>query len=1262
MRSTSSALASHPARPSSLAVAALLAAMSTLSHAQTTRSWQNPSGGGDWGTSANWSGGAIPTALDTAQIGGLSSANTTPDLNGATFSVAGLVLIPRTSGFSASNFTIQSTGSQGTLELGAAGIVVRNGGLATIASSVTLNLAADQNWGGGSDLPNIGTGLTVNGLITGSGKITLTDGNSDNTGAFTFGNGDNTFSGGFQINKRSAVLGAGSTVTSGALTGGPLGTGTVTLAGGTLRSNGATARTLHNNIVVTGATSLGHSSQTGALTFSDSGLATASTFTLGSSTNGAVSTLRAGGANLTFDQVIAETGGSGQGILFAATSGTPTVTLNRAKTAAGGLFAGGVNLVLANGVASSGSIAAVNGSVTATGSNKFSSGELISDAANIVATDTANFSEVSGDRARVYNNGRLGFATTQTQSAVAGLVSSDSRLRLGLGSGGGNATVAENYDQSALGDGRAGLVSASTGIITYNGVLGAGSDATYRLGGGAGTLALGTADTLAGANSLIVEGGGTLRLDAAQSYTGSTTVNSGLTLNGPSATINGSSAVAINNATLTVDNAGGAAASTDRFADSTTITLSRGVLSMQNSGSGTPPDEVFDTLAVNAGANAVNLSNTPAGTKSFSVTTLSRANNALVTFRGDSFGSTGGSVANRNTFRITGTAPALVGGGGAEGSTNVSIIPWARGNTGGGANFAANTFVTFDSTNQVIRNLSTTTEFAQASGATQISAAIGANTDRNVRVTGSATGTTTLQPAATSSTINALLVDNTGATAATTYSLNSNTLAVTGGAVHLQHSASQNLTLNSGTLDFGSAEGVITQNGNSFYLATVGTQIVGTGGLSVYTLNGGGVSLGGTTTSGFSGGFTFGGNGYLAVDQDQRFGNAANNITHGGGELRFFAGLTSTRGLTLLGNVGDNTLGNNNGSQTVTWNGVVSGSGRLRLINNASSASTTGFNLGGANTYSGGTQIEGINVTASNDSALGTGTVTLQGANNNAAALSLTSAAPALGGLRGTDGTVTINPSGGSATLAIGANNENTVFLGAIAQGAGKTGSLTKVGTGDFVLGGTASHTGTTTVSAGRFTVAGLVASSAVTVQSGATLALAGGRVQAVTVDSGAALVGSGTVGDLALNGELALGSSPGVLTLADGATLTFGSGSGSTFEFTSASFGLGSYDRVAGTAGGATESAVLAGTLNLVFSGGGYALGENVARIFDLGSIAGAFVSVSVSGLDTGLAATFDPATGYVSITNAIPEPSAFAALAGLGALGFAALRRRRA
>lgn len=1203
----------------SAASLALVGLLGLPAQAQTTRTWQNPGGGGDWGTPANWSGSAVPTSLDTAQIGGLTTSNTNPDLNAATFSVAGLSLIPRTSGFSGSSFSILSTGGQGTLNLGSGGIVVRNGALATIASSVTLNLTSNQNWGGGSDSPNVGTGLTVAGLVTGSAKITLTDANSDNTGVFTFSNGGSTFSGGFQINKRTAAIGASSTVSAGDLVSGPLGTGTVTLNGGTFRSDGGTARTLHNNVLVSGTTNLGSASGTGALTFSDAGLTTASTFTLGSSTNGNVSVLRVGGTNVTLDQVIAESGGSGQSVNFAATSGTPTVTINRTKTATGNILSGGVGLVLANGAANPGSILAVNGSVTATAANKFSSGALVSDGANLVATDATNYSAVAGGTASVYNNGRVSFATTQTEAAIDALVSADSRFRLGLGSGSGSATYTENYSQAALGDGRTGLVSASTGTSTYTGVLGAGSDATYRVGGGAGTLSLTAANTLTGSNSVIVEGGGTLSVGNAQNYTGTTTVNSNLTLSGPTATINGSSGVIINNSTLSVDNTGGAAGTTNRFADAATVTLNRGVLSMVNNGTGTPPIEVFDTLAVNAGANAVNVGNTPTGTKGFSVTSLTRANNALVTFRGDSFGSNGGSLTNRNIFRITGTAPTLTGGGGADGTTTISILPWARGNTTGSASFAATTFVTFDAANQVIRPLNTTTEFVQANNNTtaridQAIATAGGATNYNVRSAPGTTGGATLVNTASSSvTLNSLLFDNVSATGANTYGFNSSTINVTSGAVHIQNSVGFNLTLNSGTLAFGSAEGVITNNANSFYLTTLSTQITGTGGVSIYNVNSGGIALSSVSTAGFSGGLTIGGNGFVAVDQDQRFGAATNNITHGGGELRFFAGFTSTRGLNLLGNVGDNTLGNNNTSgQVVSWNGNISGDGRLRLINNNGANGTNGFNIGGNNTYTGGTQIEGIAVTASSNTALGTGTVTLQGANGNVASLSVTAAAPVIGGLRGTDGTVTINPTGSSATLTVGSNNENTVFNGVIAQGAGKTGSLDKVGTGKLVLGGNNTFTGETKVSAGTLDIQGTIASD---------LSIAGGKLE---------LGGAGIKN----------------LTLAANKNFSLTSGTWSfTFE------GPSSFDSIIGS-----------GTGTFTISGGTIDFG-GVDLVAGSYQILGGFASGTVAGLgfagyDTDLFSVALDNAGLLNIT-AVPEPSTWAL--GIGAGLFALVVGRR-
>ena len=1066
----------------------------------------------DWGTGTNWNTGSVPTSVNTAQIG-QSLVNLTLDLNGGTFAVNALNIIPRRHDFgTGANVTINATGG-GLLQIGTGGVTV-NGGTGTTTIAAPIEVTANQIWTGGTNNPS--GNATFNGAISGLGQITRT---ASNASIFTFA-GANTFSGGFINSAQTTRLGSASTVAGGVITDGPLGRGTVTLNAGTLSSNGGTARTLFNNIVLGGTMNLGNSAQTGALTFSDGGLTTATTFTLASAANGNVSVLRAGGTNLTFDQVIAESGGARQSVLIAGTSGTPTVTINRTKTATGNILSGGVNLVLANGAAQAGALLGVNGSLTATGSNKFSSGALVSDAASLIASDAANYSAVADGKATVYNNGRASFATDQTQATLAGLFTSDSQLRLGLGSGSGSASVTENYNQSALGNGKAGLVSASSGTMTYNGTLTAGSDATYRVGGGAGTLALGTA--LTGSNSLLVEGGGTVTSTSNNSYNGATTVTgTTVTISGLAGALSATTAITLNaGTTLNLTNNTGAV-NTARIGDTVGLTLNNSNFAL-NGTSTTAASETVGNLTFNAGRNFITVAQTPAAAtvKTLQFGTVTRLNNALAVFRGDSLGGTGTA---RNEIRFS-AAPTLIGGGGAAGSNNISIIPWARGGLGTGG---ATTFATYE-TNGV--RVLTTAEFVQANNDTtaridQAIATAGGASNYNVRAIPNTTGGATLVNTASSTVnLNALLIDNNGATGSNTYSLNSSTINVASGALHVQQTASQNLTIGTGTIAFGAAEGVITVNGNSFFQTNFGTQITGSGGLSIYAVNGGGVQLSGVTTSGFSGGLTIGGNGYVGVDQDGRFGAAANSVTHAGGALRFLSGFTTTRDLILLGNVGNNTLENNSTTAAMNWNGTISGSGLLRLVN--SNATNFGFSLGGANNYSGGTQIEGINVSTTSNTALGTGTVTLLGANNFAAALTLSGAgtAPTLGGLRGTDGTVTITTTdaGNAATLSIGSNNESTVFNGVIAQAAGKTASLRKVGTGTLVLSGNSTYTGATDVNAGQLIVAGSL-SGAVNVQNVNT--------------ADALLAGTGVVGDLVVKsgGGFAGTVDPGVAANAVG-------------------------------------------------------------------------------------------------------------------------------
>lgn len=239
----------------------------------------------------------------------------------------------------------------------------------------------------------------------------------------------------------------------------------------------------------------------------------------------------------------------------------------------------------------------------------------------------------------------------------------------------------------------------------------------------------------------------------------------------------------------------------------------------------------------------------------------------------------------------------------------------------------------------------------------------------------------------------------------------------------------------------------------------------------------------------------------------------------------------------------------------------------------------------------------------------------------------------------------------------------NTMSAGFTNNGTGAT-SIVKTESGRWILAGNNTYTGTTTVSGGTLGLSGSIANSATTVQDTATLALMGGTAGSVTIDSGAFLTGSGTVGSTTVNGTLAIGNSPGTLTLSNGASLALGSGSVSDFEFTSSGFEIGSFDRVVGTAGGLAETATLGGTLNLIFTGSGYTAGTDVAQLFSLDSITGTFSSINVTGLDGfGLEAIFDSSTGYLSlVSSTIPEPSAFAAFAGLGALALVAARRRRA
>lgn len=233
---------------------------------------------------------------------------------------------------------------------------------------------------------------------------------------------------------------------------------------------------------------------------------------------------------------------------------------------------------------------------------------------------------------------------------------------------------------------------------------------------------------------------------------------------------------------------------------------------------------------------------------------------------------------------------------------------------------------------------------------------------------------------------------------------------------------------------------------------------------------------------------------------------------------------------------------------------------------------------------------------------------------------------------------------GGNATLTVGTNHASTTFSGTLSG----TGNLVKTGSGALTLTGTNSYSGTTAVQAGKLLVNGTLTGTGgdVTVTGG----LLGGT-GSISRDVLVTLTGQISAADEGTTGTLAIG---GDLTLDDGTMLVDLGGDTPSSE----------YDliQVSGQTilGGTLQVALLPGfipasqdTFNVLTSGEGIDPTGLILE-WDAGSLAPAqFWTYHVLGEDGG------PQT--LQLMLSVPEPSAFllgaAALAGL--LGWAARRR---
>ena len=392
----------------------------------------------------------------------------------------------------------------------------------------------------------------------------------------------------------------------------------------------------------------------------------------------------------------------------------------------------------------------------------------------------------------------------------------------------------------------------------------------------------------------------------------------------------------------------------------------------------------------------------------------------------------------------------------------------------------------------------------------------------------------------------------------------------------------------------------------------------------------------------------------------------------GTGELNVTGGYVSSLGgfLGLDANrVGTATVSSgtwaNSNNLTVGNNGI----GTLNVTGGY--VSTTNGTLGrnatsvGTATVSSGTLANSGNLEVGRT---GTGTLTMNGglvtvggtlSQGGAGTINLNSGGTLQIGTGTTGGVLGVSTLTNNGTLVFNRSDAST-YSGIISG----TGAVTNQGGGTLTLDGANSFSGVTTISGGVLALSGTGAIGTGGLNLGTTgspgvFDLLGLTAGTYSLPSSASLAGVGTISgngkSLAVRGSLAPGNSAGTITVGTGLALNLSNSGTSLFEITNPAYTAGTYDLVSGDG-----SVVFGGILNIAFSGGSYAAGTDVLQIFaNAGGRSGNFSAVNATGLAAGQSATFNSATGFISV---VPEPSTCAmALAGLACGGYSLFRRRR-
>lgn len=652
--------------------------------------------------------GSITVSAGTLYVG--SSSITNNIINNATFGfdsastiamsgvISGTGAVTQTAGGITTISTVQTytgptTITSGRVALSGAGSIATSSSVtangtfditATTAGASITSLAGDGYvYLGTQTLTLTNASGIFSGTISGEGNVILAGGAQALSGTNSY-TGTTTVSGGTLVLPSGSSLTSSSVIDNAALDISVSST-SVNLTSATIVSlagNGTVALGEHT-LILTNAndTFAGVISGTGGLTINagTETLSGANTYTgtttiaggslvLGST--GGLATTSTVATNGTFDI----SGVSGTSISLASLAGTGTVKLGAVSLNllnASGAFSGAIQ--------GTGGLTVSGGTQILSGNNTYTGGTTVNAGATLQVGDRNKAGSLVGD---ITNNGVLAFNRADT-SVYAGVVSGTGALRQ-TGSGTTILTGANTYTggttitNGTLQLGNNGTTGSLLGDVTDNGTLAFGrSDATVF-----GAIVSGTGG--------VTQVYGTTALTAVNTYTGSTTVNSGATLAlGGSGSVASSKGVTANGtfdvsaATLAPQIASLAGSGTVILgSQSLTLTNANGAFSGAISGTG--------GLTLNQGTQTLSGINTYTG--------LTTVHGGTLTVNGSTTASSGLTVGSGGKLAGTGTVSALTVASGA------TVAP---GTTGPGT-LAVNGSVTFSSGSSFLVNVAST--------------------------------------------------------------------------------------------------------------------------------------------------------------------------------------------------------------------------------------------------------------------------------------------------------------------------------------------------------------------------------------------------------------------------------------------------------------------------------------------------------------------------------------------------------------------------